>query len=223
MAEQLILDLPVRQALGREDFFVSPSNQSAVDALDAWHGWTGNKLILLGPKGAGKTHLAQIWAQNADGIIVAADDLANEDIPSLATQNVCVEDIADLAQSDGEQALFHLHNAMLDTGKKLLLTGRDTPRDWQLLLPDLNSRLAAIGRAQLEAPDDMLLMAVMIKQFEDRQIAIDPAVVNFLIPRVERSFAFVAKLVAKLDETALAARKPISRKLARIVLDSLTD
>ncbi|PIB25910.1 hypothetical protein BFP76_13015 [Amylibacter kogurei] len=223
MAEQLILDLPVRQALGREDFFVSPSNQAAVNALDAWQNWTQNKLILLGPKGAGKSHLAQIWAQNAGAIIVPADELIDADIPSLATQNVCIEDVADLAQTDGEEALFHLHNVMLDTGNKLLFTGRDTPRDWQLLLPDLNSRIAALSRVELDAPDDMLLMAVMIKQFEDRQIAIDPGVVNYLMPRMERSFDFVAKLVATLDETALAARKPISRKLARIVLDSFAD
>lgn len=221
MVEQLVFNLPVRHALGRNDFFISPSNSSAVNALDNWQDWPLRKMILIGKIGSGKTHLAQIWAQSANATIIPHQDLLAKNIDMLAQNNICVEDVSNIKDNETENLLFHLHNRIYENGKTLLLTGRMTPNTWNITLPDLKSRLFAAGLTKLENPDDALLTAVIIKQFEDRQITIEPRVLNYLLSRIERSFEFVTLLVQKLDETALIKRKPITLRLAANVLDGL--
>ena len=119
-----------------------------------------------------------------------------------------------------EAHAFHLHNLTQENGVPFLITGIGVPATWGLTLPDLASRINGTAVTELRAPDDMLLNALLIKQFNDRQIAIDPKIIGYLLQRMERSFAGVSRLVTELDETALKLKKPISIKLARIVLDS---
>ena len=144
MAQQLGLDLPSVPALGRADFLVAPSNAVAVAMIERWRDWSGGKLMLTGPEGAGKTHLAHVWAGLSNGHIVSARDLAGSDIPALAGAPVAVEDVPEIAGDPvAETALFHLHNLALAEGHALLLTGTGAPGHWGITLPDLTSRLAS--------------------------------------------------------------------------------
>ena len=221
MSEQLIFDLPIKTAFGREDFFVTTANATAVQIVENWPRWPMGKLVLVGPSGAGKSHLAHIWAELTDGIVIDARTLTDVDLHEISQAAVCVENMHLVAGNEGLEAHgVHLHNLAQETGAPLLMTGIGVPTSWGIALPDLASRIQGTSVAELRAPDDTLLNAVMVKQFSDRQIAIDPKVVNFVLPRMERSFAGVAKLVALLDRAALKAGKPISVKLARQVLDT---
>jgi chromosomal replication initiation ATPase DnaA len=216
---QLAFDLAGREAMTRDDFFVAPSNALALQTVEDWRDWPGRKLLLIGPEGAGKTHLAQIWAAMADGVVLAAGDLATADIASLSDRAVVVED-AD--RSLGSEAqLFHLHN-IVTAGAALLLTARTPPRDWGLTLADLISRLQAAPVARLEAPDDTLLSAVLVKLFADRQIAVQANLIPYLVSRMPRSIGAARALVAALDARALALGRPVTRALASEVLDRLS-
>lgn len=133
---QLSLPLPVREALGREDYYVSRSNGLAVALLDDWAGWPNGKMILVGPRGAGKTHLAHVWAKETGASIIPAAELPDADIPALARHPVCVEDADRIAgMRPAEEALFHLHNLALAEGRALLLTASAPPRGWGLTCP----------------------------------------------------------------------------------------
>lgn len=211
MAEQLTFDLPLRPALGRDDFYVSDANAGAVAQIDGWRDWAFGKLILVGPKGAGKTHLAHVWAEMTGAQMIAATDLEAGDVERLAeAPAVVVEDADGLAnQPQREEALFHLHNALLQTGAPLLLTAREAPSRWGLRLPDLLSRMEQAGVARLDAPDDALLMAVMMKRAVDRQLALSPKILTYTVSRLERSFAAADAFVARLDTLSLREkRKP---------------
>lgn len=219
---QLSFDLPVRPALGREDFFVSPANAEAVAMIEGWDAWPGRKLILAGPPGAGKTHLAHVWAALSDARIVAAKDLSHAAIPQLARGPIAVEDADQIAgDRPAEEALFHLHNLVLAEGHTLLLTAKRMPNLWPLTLPDLQSRMQGTLLTQLHAPDDSLLAAVLTKLFSDRQIAPSPDTVPYLARRMDRSFEAARAVVAALDATALSEGRPITRTLAAQVLDKL--
>ncbi|MEZ5796256.1 MAG: DnaA/Hda family protein [Paracoccaceae bacterium] len=221
MSRQLAFDLPAQDALTRAAFFVSPANAVALAALDGWRDWPGGKMLLVGPQGAGKTHLAQIWADETGAAQVAAADLAAADLPALAAgARVVVEDAERLA-GDGpaETALFHLHNLLAPDGRLLITAGRP-PRDWGLALPDLMSRLQAAPVARLEAPDDALLSAVLVKLFADRQIAVPANLIAYLLARMPRSIQAARGLVAALDAAALEQGRPITRALAGEILDS---
>jgi chromosomal replication initiation ATPase DnaA len=216
---QLSLDLPVRPALGREDFFVSEANAAALAAIEGWQGWPGHKLVLTGPESAGKTHLAHVWAALAGARIAPADTLADADIPTLAAGPVAIEDADHIAgDRAAEAALFHLHNLVLAEGGALLVTARDAPGRWGLVLPDLESRLQAASLARLAPPDDALLFALMAKLFADRQLSPGPAVLTYVARRIDRSFAAAAEAVARLDRAALERKRPLTRALAAEVL-----
>ena len=219
MARQLSFDLPVRQALGREDFFVSPANAAAVALIESWPDWPSRKLLLTGPEGAGKTHLAHVWAGLSGAQAIPATDLIGADLPTLASGSVAVED-ADRISGDpeAEDALFHLHNLVLAEGHTLLITARTPPARWGLQLPDLASRMQGTTQADLDAPDDALLSAILMKLMADRQLSPSPNLIPYLVRRIDRSFAAAQEIVTQLDTEALARKVPMSRALAAELL-----
>jgi chromosomal replication initiation ATPase DnaA len=224
MAKQIPFDLPTRPALGRDAFFVAPSNAVALASIDGWQTWPGRKMVLTGPKGAGKTHLAHVWAAQSGARIVAAADLAGADIVALASGPVAVEDADAIAgDRDAEEALFHLHNLVLAEGHTLLLTAQTPPARWGLTLPDLTSRMQGTLLATLDQPDDQLLMAMLLKLFADRQLSPTPNALAYLLRHMDRSAAAAAELVARIDRRSLAEGRRITRGLAAEVLDNPDD
>jgi chromosomal replication initiation ATPase DnaA len=212
MAEQLAFSLPAKAALGRGDFLVAAPNADAVRAIEGWRDWPGRKLVLTGPAGSGKTHLAHVWAAEADATILAPDDLARAlGRPVAPEARIAVEDADRIDDPEVELRLLGLHNLVQESGGWLLLTARTAPAQWRLTLPDLASRLQAAGVARLQDPDDTLLSALLLKLFDDRQLAVDPAAVAYIASRIERSFAAAQDLVARLDQAALAQKRAITR------------
>ncbi len=223
MVRQLAFDLPLREARGREDFFVSPSNALALAAVEDRRGWPGGRMLVTGPAGSGKTHLAHVWAGEAGATLIAAGELAAADLPGLAAGPVAVEDAEGIAgDAAGETALFHLSNLMAERGHALLLTAARPVRDWGLGLRDLDSRMRAAGSVRLDAPDDALLSAVLLKLFADRQLDVSPALIGWLVPRMHRSLAHARDLVAALDAAALAEGRAPGRTLAARVMAELS-
>lgn len=216
MARQLVFDLPARAALGREDFFVSPSNAAAMASIEAWKAWPQRRMLLTGPAGSGKTHLAHVWAALTDGWILSAADLTAACVPDLAAQPATVLEDAD--RGADEEALFHLYNLKAAEGHALLITATTPPSRWQITLPDLKSRLEAMPLAALAAPDDALLRAVLVKHFADRQLDVSPRLIDYLLPRIERSFDAAGRFVRDIDALALAEKKPVTQKLAANIL-----
>ncbi|ARE39875.1 Chromosomal replication initiator protein DnaA [Rhodovulum sp. P5] len=223
MARQLIFDLPVRPARGREDFFVAPANERAVAQIDAWRDWPSGKLLLIGAVGAGKTHLSHVWAEMTGAPLVQAGDPALSDPPALLDKGGTIVENVDRIAGDreAETALFHVHNLAGAQRVPLLLTARTPPRDWPPILPDLASRLTATATARLDPPDDALLAAILVKLFNDRQLAVTPHLIRYLVPRMERSFAAAARIVTAIDREALSTGRKPGVKLAGEVLDKV--
>lgn len=191
----------------------------AVALIDRWSEWPGAKMVICGPRGSGKTHLAHVWAKLSGARILNADTLAGADIPDLAAAPLCVEDVERIAgDRPAEEALFHLHNLALAQGHQLLMTAEREPSLWPLVLPDLKSRIMGAQVARLGAPDDALLTALLAKQFADRQITPGPEVLSYLTRHMPRSHAAARDVVAALDELSLADKKRVTRSMAAAVL-----
>ena len=218
MAEQLRFDWPVRVALGREDFFVSDANARAFAMVTAPESWPEGKLAVVGPEGCGKTHLARVFAQANNGLILNAGEI-EPDAPLPDQRCVVVEDMEQLPEAS-EEWMFHLHNALRGKGF-LLFTSSTSPSRWKISLADLASRMQAANTVEIDDPDDRLLAAVIMKQFQDRQILPSPGLAGYLAARIERSFAIAARVVEVLDEAALKDQRRVNETLARQVLDNL--
>ena len=219
MPEQLTFDLPVRSSQRRGDFFVSDANALAVARLDAPETWPNGKLVLFGPEGSGKSHLAHMWAETGKALVMTPGAWPLGAVPSI--DRACViEDVDGRPLSEeAEETLFHLHNHLATEGLPLLLIARQPPALWPLTLPDLKSRMEATDTVRIDEPDDALLSAVILKLFTDRQIDVTPALITWMVTRIDRSFAAAQAAVAALDDAALEQKRPITRDLARSVLD----
>lgn len=215
-AVQLAFDLPHREALGEDDFFVSSSNLAAVKMIDSWPQWPGGACLLVGPAGCGKTHLAQVWRSRSGARAVEPGAEILGIVPSAA---VLVED-ADTRSYD-ETKLFHLLNVVREADASLLVTARTMPAQWRYHLPDLVSRMTAIPIAQIGEPDEELVGAVLVKHFADRQIEIEPSVLLYIVRRVGRSMASLIEIVEKLDQNALGAGKRVTRRMATDVISAV--
>jgi len=216
---QLALALEHSESFAREDFLSGACNAAALALIEAWPHWPGNIVVLTGPEGCGKSHLAAIWANIAGARTIAARVLDRLTVPSaLATGALVIEDL--VPQDFDERALFHLLNLAREEDAFVLLSARTAPAGWTFAIPDLASRVMAIPQVALSAPDDVLLRAVLVKSFTDRQIAVDESLIVYLSRRIERSFAAVRAIVARLDEEAMRRKRPLTRALAVEVLGS---
>lgn len=216
---QLALALGHRESFARDDFLEGPSNRDAVALIDNWPDWPGRAVVLSGPEGSGKSHLASVWAATAGARRVAGRGLAEPDLPrALATGALVLEDVA--PETCDQRALFHLLNLVREERAWLLVTTRAQPLAEGFSLPDLRSRLRALPVVSLAPPDDGLLRAVLVKLFADRQIKADESLVSLLVCRIERSFAAAVAIVERLDREALGRKRPVSRALAAELIDA---
>lgn len=210
---QLALDLGHAESFSRDDFLEGPPNAVALAVVESWPGWPSPVLALTGPEGAGKSHLAAIWAEMAGARFLSGRALRDAELPAaLATGALVVEDLS--AGEFDERALFHLINLAREHEASVLLTSRVPPGGFALAIPDLVSRLRAIPVVTLNSPDDPLLRAVLVKLFADRQLNVDEALVSYLMPRLERSFVAARAAVMRLDAKALRLQRPVTRALA---------
>ncbi len=217
---QLPLDLGHGTGYSRDDIVVSAANAEAVALVDRWPQWPAPVVILAGPAGSGKSHLASIWREQSDASRVSPRRIG-EAVAALGARPALIDDI-DAAPID-DNALFHLINAVRGAGSCLLLTARRFPSAWGVVLPDLASRLKAAATVEIHEPDDMLLAGVITKLFADRQVEVEPHVVQYLVRRIERSLATAMRVVERLDRAALEQKSRITRALAAEAVSAMDE
>ena len=205
--KQMPLSFPVNPALAREDFLVSDSNREALAWIDRWPYWNAPVLYIHGPAGAGKTHLASIWRG-----MVGHEAQVIEDIDQQIAGNRPQEEI-----------LFHLYNRVRQSPGSVLMTGTRPLALVNFAIPDLASRLRGSPQVAIGLPDEDLLRVLLVKLFADRQMRIDVSLIEYIIPRMERSFAAASAIVAELDRISLTEKRPPSLSMARKLLDPMQE
>lgn len=216
---QLAFALPHAESLSRDNFLEGPANAEALGLVECWPDWPNRVMLLVGPEGSGKSHLAAIWAEVAGARSTMAHTLTAATVPAaLVTGALVVEDLN--AGSFDERALFHLLNLAREDEAYVLITARVAPVGLPIELRDLRSRLRAVPVVQLTPPDDQLFRALIVKFCADRQMSIDESVVSYLASRIERSFAAARRAVEMLDTEALRLGRPVTRALAAELLRS---
>lgn len=219
--KQIPFDFDPRPALGGEDFLVSPSNAEAVAWVERWPDWPTTALVIVGPRGAGKTHLAHVFQALSHAPLITHSILREEGADRVLERQpaLVLEDVGAFIAEGLDEELLHLYNMAAEGGVKLLLTAESPPARWTIALKDLSSRLNTAQVAEIRPPDDALLTALIVKQFADRQVGVDQEVLTYMLARMDRSFAGVRDLVRAIDEAALAQKRAITIPLVRRVLE----
>jgi len=218
---QLPLDLSHSEGRTRDHLVVSEANAAAVALIDRWPDWPSPLVVLAGPAGSGKSHHGAIWREMSGAITVDRRDIETSVAAAEAGASFFVDD-ADGGGLD-ETGLFHAANAVRAAGSHLLVTARRFPSAWGVALPDLASRLKAAATVEIREPDDLLLAGVIAKLFADRQVEVEPHVVQFLVRRIERSLATAIRVVEKLDRAALEQQTRITRGLASEIVSAMDE
>ena len=221
-SRQLPLDLPIEERYEREDFLVGEANELAYATLEQWPDWPDPVMLLLGPPGSGKTHLASIWAKRAHAWSIVSTDISHRPAVELLANSAVVIEYIDRGVPD-EAAFFHLLNIAREKKCFVLLTARTPPGDWGIKTMDLLSRLRLAPRIDLSEPDDALMAGLLVKFFVERQMVVDMQVVDFIRSRIDRSVASVRDFVDALNSESLARKKRITRNLARELWKSNTE
>ena len=217
MNEQLVLGLSLKEALEKEDFFISSSNLDAVTQLGNTDKWPSGVLLLVGPKGSGKTHLSTVWSQEHKAKNVKLEAVTPEMENGLDHDLVCVEDIDIIEKvekkkkSKIEEGIFHLINSIGGRGGKLLMSSRKMPNALSIDLKDLVSRLQSFSNTIIKEPDDSLVMALLLKYFNDRQINIKHSNLDYIAARINRTYSSIYEFVNYLDHKSLVLNAKVTR------------
>ena len=178
-----------------------PCNENALAWVDRFPDWPYTALIIYGEKGCGKTHLLNVWRAKAGRyhlIIDNADDMFGD--------------------RDKEIELFHRFNQSKEDQNYLAISITSLQNLDKILLPDLKSRLKAAPMVKILPPDDMDVQAILVKLFHDRQLKIEPGVIAYILPRIERSYSVIHDLVQKIDENSLSEKRSVTVPLVRDIL-----
>lgn len=216
--EQIPLAFEHEPQRGRDDLLVSERLEAAVSIIDSWPRWPSPVVILAGPVGAGKTHLASIWQEHAQAVVI--HPLEGSNAADIAARSPVVFEDADRRGFD-DRALFHVINSVRENGTNLLITSRLWPASWPVKLPDLRSRLKAATVVEIGEPDDELLAQVLVKLLSDRQLAVEDRLIGYIVARMERSLEAAQAIVERLDRLAMARGTRINRTLAAEVLGEI--
>ncbi|MCB1540263.1 MAG: hypothetical protein KDJ25_05245 [Rhodoblastus sp.] len=218
-APQLAFEFAPQPRYGDNDFLIAPSNAAAHALVLSWPAWPDPVLALVGAPGAGKSHLAAIWARRAQAVLVPPEAVsAGADLGDFYGRHILLEGADAVAD---EQGLFHLFNLVQESRATMLMTAQAEPERWRVRLPDLRSRLRRAPIAHIEPPTDDLVRAVLVKLFEDRQLVVEANVVDYIALRIDRSLDAARAIVAALDAEALARGRAVGRGLAADVIARL--
>ena len=211
-SKQLYFDMPNKTALGIEDYIITESNSFAFDLISRMINGEINQGVISGPSFSGKTHLSKILIKNIgsnESLYIDRD--YKKIIEKAGSSNlIVIENIDKVLEDKSEEDLFHIINFTKENDKKLLMTSGKSISNIEFKLEDLKSRLNAILEAKIMQPDDELMKLVLIKIFNDKQLLINPNVINFLKSRLERSYKSINDFIEKIDKFSLEKGKKIT-------------
>lgn len=201
MNKQIPISFPIHSSYSASDFMPLSCNEQAMIWIDKYPDWPYPAIIIYGEKGSGKTHLLNLWNQQS------------------STGDVFIDDVDKIFGDDElEKELFHQFNQAKENNTYILMSMSNIGSLDDIQLADLKSRMNAAPKVEILPPNDDDIRTIFVKLFHDRQLQIEPGVIAYILPRIERSFQTVHRLVAKIDEAALSEKRAVTVPLVREVL-----
>ena len=213
---QLLLDFDHNIEFNEHDYYVSRSNYLAFNLIQHWPKWEKKILNISGDTFSGKTHLAKIFQDKSNALYLSHSDINEEVFKKIKLNESIVID--DFEKVKNENLLYSLFNLIYQDNKYLLILSNRAINKINYNLDDLNSRAKTCIFAQIENPDDDLILAIIVKSFSDRQIKLEKKFLEYIIKRIERSYGKIYEFIYKVDELSLKKKKPVNLKTIKEIL-----
>jgi chromosomal replication initiation ATPase DnaA len=216
--DQLIFKFPFSKKYFEQDFFVSKNNFSAYKLIENWPNWPGKWLNIFGDSGSGKTHLAKILEKKINNTkLIEAKNINDKLIKEIEIFECLIIDNFD---NNIEEKLFYsILNQSKQLDKYVLINSITPIKNTKFNLEDLKSRVNSFIYIGIDLPTDDLLKVIISKTLSDKQISINPKILEYIINNVERSYKKMFKFLKDLDELSLSTGKSININLIKKVLN----
>lgn len=225
--EQLPLAVKLRDDARFSNFY-GEHNVAAVARLKAALDEHQPLALLVGDTGSGKSHLLQAAAlrhEAAGGSSFCVDmselkQLSPDVLQGLDTAGlVCLDNLDVVCGERGwEEGLFHLHNRLQDQHAMLLVSARAVPVELPLVLPDLQSRLAAGVLLQLARPQDQDRRLILRARAGARGLDLPDEVAQYILRRADRQTGALLDVLQLLDEASLSSQRRLTIPFVKSVM-----
>ena len=219
MSQQLIFNFPFKKTYFSQDFYVSQNNFNAFKLIESWPQWPSRFINIFGPKGCGKTHLANILSSKIGSLIISANKIDNNVIGKYKTKECLIID--DFNNDIEENLLYSIINLALQDNKYLIISSPISLKKFKIKLKDLNSRFTSFIEVGIDLPTDDLIKVILTKNFSDKQISISKKNIDYILNNIDRSYEKINLFSNLIDNLSLEKAKPINLKLIKDVLNKL--
>ena len=216
MSEQLIFNFPFKKSYSSQDFYVASNNFNAFKLIESWPKWTSRFVNIFGPKGCGKTHLANILMSKIQCIMISSKKVNDEILKKFKTKECLIID--DFNNNIEEKLLYSIINTAVQDNKYLIISSSVSLKKFKIKLNDLSSRLTSFVEIGIDLPTDDLIRVILTKSFSDKQIKISKKNIEYILKNIDRSYEKINLFANSIDKMSLAKAKPINLNLIKKTL-----
>ena len=214
---QLTFKFPFKITYYESDFYVSSNNFEVYKLIESWPEWTDKKINIYGPKGCGKTHLANILRKKLNSLIIKSSEIEKTNLDDINKFECLIID--DYNNNIEENFFYSFLNQITQTNKYLVINSQIPIKKTKVKLNDLKSRVDSFIDLGIDLPTDDLLRVIITKSFSDKQIKVNIKLLEFILKNIDRSYEKVFKFIRDIDNESLKLGKPISMKLIKSLLN----
>lgn len=189
-------------------YFVSQSNKDAYRLVELWPEWSFKRYVIFGPAGHGKTHLGHILRDLTRGIFINAADIDAKILETIKPKETYIVDDIELVSQP--ELLFHFYNLTVESDCSVVYLASRVPGQYDMGLPDLNSRFRSLAVIELPQPDDDLCRAIIRKVFLDLQISVADEVVEYMLAHMSRSLRDIHHNIQRLNQSSMELKRNIT-------------
>ena len=214
--DQLTFQFPFKTTYYKEDFYVSSNNFEAYKLIESWPKWPDKNINIFGPKGCGKTHLANILRKKIDSIILEPKDITNNSLEKIKIKECIIVDHYE--DNVSENLLYSILNQAKQDGQYVLINSVNSVKKTTTKLKDLKSRLNSFITLGINLPTDNLLRVIITKSFSDKQIKVNVQILEYILKNIDRSYEKMFKFIKNVDKESLSSGKSININLIKKIL-----
>ena len=219
MSQQLLFNFPFKKTYLSQDFYVSKNNFNAFKLIESWPQWPSRFINIFGPKGCGKTHLANILSSKITSLIISSKKIDENIMNKFKTKECLIID--DFENDIEEKLLYSIINLASQDNKYLIISSPISLKKFKINLKDLNSRFTSFIEVGIDLPTDDLIKVILTKNFSDKQIAISKKNIDYVINNIDRSYEKINLFSNLIDNLSLEKAKPVNLQLIKDVLKKI--